>query len=273
VSEAERHRSKLPELRFSFGDIATACNQFYRPIFNREMKLLKKRGYLDSTWREAIDTLLGNKSIEERLEKNEAFLLRVGRHSGAESVTLNGVRSIKIMKGKGQNPEWRKEPKTIWLATGDTHDKRRLKPFGWLLVEMTEPDKTLPAWPEAEALMEQYNETMSQWLQTISERKQALAEKIQSMRKKEEQRKREAAKQAEKEAMQKAKAAKQLQEKLATLPADAAELEARRATNKWQDNSIYLNDAKTFLEQKPKYKPRPKELAKQVIKLTGEQSA
>ncbi|HHJ38547.1 MAG: hypothetical protein AXA67_08270 [Methylothermaceae bacteria B42] len=179
----ENEQGKLPELCFSFGEIATACNRFYRPIFERETELLKKRGFLDTQWRKTVEALLNDNSICKRLENNEAFLLRVGRHSGAESVTLNGVRSIKIIMGKGQKPDWGKEAKTIWLATGDKADKRYLKPFGWLLVEMTEPDQTIPEWPEAEKLMEQYNDAMSQWLAEIRERQSTLAEKARIFRK------------------------------------------------------------------------------------------
>ena len=46
---AEKMSQQLPRFRFSFGEIATACNRFYRPIFDREVELLKKRGFLDGT--------------------------------------------------------------------------------------------------------------------------------------------------------------------------------------------------------------------------------
>ena len=217
----ENEQGKLPELCFSFGEIATACNRFYRPIFERETELLKKRGFLDSQWREMVEALLNDNSICKRLENNEAFLLRVGRHCGAESVTLNGVRSIKIMKGKGQQPEWEKEAKTLWLATGNKADKRFLKPFGWLLVEMTEPDQTIPEWPEAEKLMEQYNDAMSQWLAEIRKRQSTLAEKARIFRK--EHAAREAA--AVHEAQEKARRKKAEEERLAQLSPFERELE------------------------------------------------
>ena len=144
-----------------------------------------------------METLLGNASIRQRLDNNDAFLLRVGRHSGAESVTLNGARSIKIMKGKGQQPDWEREAKTLWLATGDKADKRYLKPFGWLLVEMTEVDETLPPWPEAETLMQQHNEAMSQWLAGVRAKQSMLAEKAQASREERAARAAEAAREAE----------------------------------------------------------------------------
>ncbi|HIE55446.1 MAG TPA: hypothetical protein EYP90_09745, partial [Chromatiaceae bacterium] len=113
---AGRQTDRLPALRFSFAELASACNRFYRPIFDCEIELLRKRGMLDTQWREIVEAWLGNENIQRRLRDNNAFLLRAGRHSGAESVTLNGVRSIRIMKGKGQEPAFEPEAKTIWLA-------------------------------------------------------------------------------------------------------------------------------------------------------------
>ena len=69
----------------------------------------------------------------------DALLLRVGRHSGAESMTIAGLRSIKIMKGRGQQSTYEKAATTLWLAS--PHDKgvqkQALQPFGW--VELFKP--------------------------------------------------------------------------------------------------------------------------------------
>ena len=174
----EGREDALPELRFSFGEIATACNRYFRPIFERETRLLRERGYLDSRWRETVERLLGDEDLARRLAANDAFLLRVGRHSGAESVTLNGVRSIKIMQGKGEKPSWEEEPKTLWLATADQQDQRYLRPFGWLLVEMTEPGEALPDWPAAEAMMADHAREMREWLRAVEDKKNELAERV-----------------------------------------------------------------------------------------------
>ena len=170
--------NKLPCFRFSFGEIATACNRFYRPIFERETALQKNRGYLDTEWRETVERLLEDPGISRRLDSNDAFLLRVGRHSGAESVTINGVRSIKIMKGKGQRHAWKPEAKTVWMATGSRHDKRYLRPFGWLLVEMTEPEKEPPIWREATELLAVHSEKMCEWLSNVRSYQHDLSFKV-----------------------------------------------------------------------------------------------
>ncbi len=228
--------NQLPKYHFSFGEIATACNRFYRPIFDRELALLGKRGFLDSAWRETVENLLGNASIRQRLENNDAFLLRVGRHSGAESVTLNGVRSIKIMKGKGQQPDWGKEAKTIWLATSDKGDWRYLKPFGWLLVEMTEQHETLPAWPEADTLMQRYNNSMSQWLERVRQRQSELQEKVSRIRAEQAERAAEAAREAEEADRLK----KEEEQRLAKLSPFQRELEQIVESNRNNNPAVVL---------------------------------
>lgn len=121
-------------LRFDLQAIVAACNQFYRPILEQETQLLRERGFLDEGWDESLQCLLRGPA-GDALESNRAFLLRVGRHSGAESVTLNGVRDIKIMKGQGERPEWLPAAKTLWLAAEEPGQQQSLRPFGWLLIE------------------------------------------------------------------------------------------------------------------------------------------
>jgi CRISPR-associated protein Csm5 len=58
---------------------------------------------------------------------------RLGRHSGAECVTIEGHRNIRIMQGKGQPARFLDHATTLWLAA-DQRDKRqvaKLRPMGW----------------------------------------------------------------------------------------------------------------------------------------------
>jgi CRISPR-associated protein Csm5 len=141
-----RHNDKLPaaNLRFELRRVAQACNAFYRPILDEERCQLRDRGYLDTHWDNTLQTLLQGQA--ERFERGELFLLRVGRHSGAESVTLNGVRHIKIMKAHGQPAEYLDTPKTWWLAAEDKDQMQNLLPFGWLLVEVHPLEDAIPDW-------------------------------------------------------------------------------------------------------------------------------
>lgn len=159
VPEQDRkgHR-QLPAapLRFGAAQVASACNAFYRPILEAENRLLHERSYLDPTWYKAIQQVITTAQV--KLERGEAFLLRVGRHSGAESVTLNGVRNIKIMEGKrsdGKNQSSNASAaKTLWLAADEKDQSANLLPFGWLLVELQPLNSPVADWPELKVTCE-----------------------------------------------------------------------------------------------------------------------
>ena len=68
--------------------------------------------------------------------------LRLGRHSGAESLTVEGHRDIKIMLGKGKKPIFRDGATTFWLSSEtdkNLYDKG-LRPFGWAQLEQWHPE-------------------------------------------------------------------------------------------------------------------------------------
>ena len=133
------------ELRWTVQNIAKACNDFYHKRFVAEIKILRERSYLNPDWEKLADTIISG-AVFQKMKAGKAFLLRVGRHSGAESVTLEGVRNIKILQGKGQQPKYEPEAKTVWLAANTEKDRGGMLPFGWVLVELDEsPDTALQA--------------------------------------------------------------------------------------------------------------------------------
>jgi CRISPR-associated protein Csm5 len=71
---------------------------------------------------------------------NDAFLIRLGRHSGAEAVTIEGNRNIKIMQGRDKSPEYRDHATTLWLASDSPRPQNNngLLPFGWAVLEITD---------------------------------------------------------------------------------------------------------------------------------------
>lgn len=153
-------KEKLPNenLLFNIGQIAAYCNDHYKPILESEIKVMRERGFLDSEWDKNMKALLSDlsaKSISERV-----FLLRVGRHSGAEAVTIEGVRHIKIMKG---NPEYQSKTKTLWLAANDPKQRTGLLPFGWLLVEIHPGNTPVNNWPELAELCRNQHAQAQQW--------------------------------------------------------------------------------------------------------------
>jgi CRISPR-associated protein Csm5 len=206
--------AKWPELRFRLPEIAVACNGFFRPILDHELSLLRQRGYLDAGWAEQVQTLLRG-ALGQALDEHRAFLLRVGRHSGAESVTLNGLRNIKIMKGKGERPEYLDAAKTVWLASNERQAQRNLLPFGWLLVEPHRDTGELAPWP-----LETGDAGTGQWRTAIRARQAGLRAQAEDMNRREAARQREA-EQAQREEEERAA-------RLASLSEEARKLEHLR---------------------------------------------
>lgn len=111
-----------------------SMNAFYMPVFNEENKVTKEIN---------AGSVVGGRINEKFKDKLglTAFLLRIGRHSGAEAVTIEGNRYIKIIQKKGKPPKFSdKGATTIWLAseTSKPNTNNGLVPFGWVVMEMIE---------------------------------------------------------------------------------------------------------------------------------------
>ncbi|MGA2224290.1 MAG: type III-A CRISPR-associated RAMP protein Csm5 [Syntrophobacteraceae bacterium] len=65
-----------------------------------------------------------------------SHILRVGRHSGAECVTIEGHRNIRIMRGK-QPARFGSNATTLWFAADSRNPTggQSLVPFGWAILE------------------------------------------------------------------------------------------------------------------------------------------
>lgn len=206
---------KLPSRPFRLPEIVAACNRFYRPILDRELALMRDRGYLDTDWERRLKTVLGG-PVVAAMDQGRAFLLRAGRHSGAESVTLNGLpRSIRIMKGRGEKPEWLDHAKTLWLASEERMARTHLLPFGWLLVEVFQHDSELPAWPG-----DTEDAGIAAWREAVRRTQAALKHRLAEAQHEAAELKR-AAEVAEREAAER-------EARLATLSPEARKLEALR---------------------------------------------
>jgi CRISPR-associated protein Csm5 len=120
--------------RWTERDIIKSCNDFFLPQLENELEMLRRLNYANAEWVNGLEKLLVNE-LGDAFKNQQAFLLRIGQHGGAESNTLDGVRHIKIMQGKGNPPKYSDKPTTIWLAANhkDQHD---LLPFGWVIVEI-----------------------------------------------------------------------------------------------------------------------------------------
>ena len=96
---------------------------------------------------------IGARSITFDMD-NGRSLIRLGRHSGAESVTIAGHRDIRIMAPRGGKTTSKPKATTLWLAaeSGKPETTGNLKPFGWVALEVLAPKA-----------IEELNRTEDEW--------------------------------------------------------------------------------------------------------------
>ncbi|EXI76885.1 MAG TPA: type III-A CRISPR-associated RAMP protein Csm5 [Candidatus Accumulibacter phosphatis] len=143
----------------SLARIARETNDYHLPRLSAELQMLDRRGFVDPHWKGAVEKLLAGET-RAALDEGRAFLVRLGRHGGAECKTLSGegVAQIKILQvnnaeGRRNPPVFLSYTKTVWLAGKDARDRRHLLPFGWALVEI-DPQEDLAelrAWCDRQA--------------------------------------------------------------------------------------------------------------------------
>ncbi len=120
-----------------WNDLCDACNAFYRPQLRAELQHGVLGALLDGDWRRLMTGLL-DEEIEQLSAVRQGCLLRVGRHSGAESLTIEGVRRIKIL-GPFENGrrtyDWRATTSEKRFASERKRGDGQLLPFGWIWVD------------------------------------------------------------------------------------------------------------------------------------------
>lgn len=114
----------------SINELAKICNQMFMPLFEDELNtLLDSKNINDFHYNRLFDVL-----DDVEANKSSKFLLKVGKHSGAEGVTL-GNRKIKVM-GKGRQYYMANNSTTFWLASEVKPKNNQMLPFGWVLCEI-----------------------------------------------------------------------------------------------------------------------------------------
>lgn len=101
--------------------LITAASSFYKKVFDED--------------KDVFNNIAVKAPI---LDTNGKVLIRFGRHSGAEAVTIEGNRSIKIMQARNQPPKFLDHATTIWLASekSNPNSNSGLMPFGWAVLEL-----------------------------------------------------------------------------------------------------------------------------------------
>lgn len=192
---------KLPDIK----EMVKMLNNYHLAIWNKEFDLLIKKDIVNNQDLQNINTLIHELNLKD---SENIALIRLGKLCGAESKTLPQVANIKIMRGKGNAPDYRKENTTIWL----TEDKL---PLGWALLEVN---------PSAE------NAALKTWCENNNHIVQKINQAIEKAEKEDKELKEELAKQQEKEQQRKEKEAREKAEKERMAQEKALAEEQRRAS-------------------------------------------
>jgi CRISPR-associated protein Csm5 len=232
------------EIRFtgdkiSWATLCDACNSFYIPQLQAELNHPHLSPMLNDAWRMLVNELL-NGELNELRQQRQGFLLRVGKHSGAESVTLNGVRDIKILGKQGEPPSYRPETTEKRFSSLTKKAESGLLPFGWIWVESCEDNyqhisRSLrdKLQPHARKLREVQRERLQQ-LEATRQTRQLAAQAAEQQRQ-----------QAEVEARQRAEAEEARQLALASMTPNQQEIEKLRTEieNKLKGGKLKISDA------------------------------
>lgn len=113
-------------------NLLLSIHKFYAKILNEETKLLHE---VFGIRHQA--GLICNAKFREKLKKS-CFVIRIGKHSGAEAVTIEGNRKIRIKQGENKPPLELDHATTIWFAsdTPKPENNSSLLPFGWAILEV-----------------------------------------------------------------------------------------------------------------------------------------
>ncbi|OQX24782.1 MAG: type III-A CRISPR-associated RAMP protein Csm5 [Desulfobacteraceae bacterium IS3] len=96
--------------------------------------LLKSIALFYTKERKREDLELNHLGISNFSVASDSLLIRIGRHSGAESITIDGHRHIKITGKRGEVPKYLDHATTLWLISEmpNPRDISNLKPMGWV---------------------------------------------------------------------------------------------------------------------------------------------
>ena len=115
-------------------EILSSCNAHYMPIF--KSLLSNETNGVDEYSNEYLSDKFYDTYRHFQLKENQ-YLIRVGKHSGARAVTIDGMRKIKsLISSKPYRTEIREDETTTWLFGDNPNSNSGLLPFGWVLCEI-----------------------------------------------------------------------------------------------------------------------------------------
>lgn len=137
IERKARQGQGTPATQLDWAALAKACNDFYLARLEEELQVIESNQYATASWLNNARARLAPGGIwGKAIAEGKGFMLRVGRHSGAESVTVNAPRKIKILGAHNQPPSWKDHATTLWLAANEPGAQTGMWPFGWVFVQL-----------------------------------------------------------------------------------------------------------------------------------------
>jgi len=137
IERKARQGQGTPTTQLDWAALAKACNNFYLARLDEELKIIEVNKFASESWiKNARGRLAPGGIWGKAIAEGKGCMLRVGRHSGAESVTVDAPRKIKILGARNQSPSWKDHATTLWLASNEPAAETGMWPFGWVFVQL-----------------------------------------------------------------------------------------------------------------------------------------
>jgi len=171
-------RDELPEAegRPTLAAVTAACNSHYLPLLWHDIAWAQRLPGAGE-WAKGIENWLRNGG-QAAIEAGQVLLLRIGRHSGADALTLPRARAVKILRGEDPVSGRRRDPaydtrgpRLVRAATLKHKEGVGVAPFGWVLLSPGPLRTAL-----REPLAELYERRFGAWKQRAAHRAARLAE-------------------------------------------------------------------------------------------------
>ncbi|QER42721.1 type III-A CRISPR-associated RAMP protein Csm5 [Thermodesulfobacterium sp. TA1] len=110
--------------KINFDELKNSIHKHFISILEKEYKLHKNLNF---------KMFVLNPFHKTQIKEKKAVFIKLGKHSGAEAMTIEGIRKILIKKAGGRK-EYSTSPTTIWLASERKQDISNAMPFGWAIL-------------------------------------------------------------------------------------------------------------------------------------------
>jgi len=110
--------------KIKFEELLNSTHKHFLSILKQEYTLCKNLNF---------KVIPLTKSHQNAIKEKKAILIKIGKHSGAEAMTLDGIRKI-LIKKSGNRKEYKESSTTIWLASENKNNISNAMPFGWAIL-------------------------------------------------------------------------------------------------------------------------------------------